>query len=189
MFLPTDFRRHVRSYPGAVDDELIADLMALPGAVKMDEAWRRCSVTPVTGDVLERFNSVVHACFADYRELSSTLNFCTRLEVPNVLRYGLSSPDRPEWFHGHADAWDVTSATRQVSVIAYLNDVKQGGETVFESLDYSQRCEKGTLLFFPANYLYHHCARPPESGEKVVVVTWLHFGNNGTPAYSTVPFG
>lgn len=189
MFEPTDLRRHVRAYPGAVDDALIGELLALPGAVKMDEDWRRCSVTPVAGDVLQRFVSVVHRHFVDYRELSSTLNFCTLIEAPNVLRYGLSSPDRPEWFHGHADAWDVASATRQVSVIAYLNDVAQGGQTVFDTLGFSQRCDKGTLLFFPANYLYPHTALPPESGEKVVVVTWIHFGINGVPSYRTVPFG
>ncbi len=189
MWAQTDFRHHVRTYPNAMDDELIADLIALPGAVRMDEDWRRCSLTPVTGGVLERFTAAVHACFADYRNLSSTLNFCTRIELPNVLRYGLSNPDRPEWFHGHADCWDIASASRQVSVVAYLNDVEQGGETVFETIDLKQRCEKGSILMFPSNYLYHHSARPPESGEKVVVVTWLHFGNNGEPRYTTVPFG
>lgn len=185
----TDLRHYIRTYPDAIDDALIADLMELPGTVKMDEDWRRCSITPVTGGVLERFIGIVRTCFADYREVSSTLNFCTRIELPNVLRYGVSNPDRPEWFHEHSDSWDVRSATRQVSVVAYLNDVAQGGETVFESLDVSQRCEKGSILFFPSNYLYHHSARPPESNEKVVVVTWLHFGNNGEPAYTSVPFG
>lgn len=189
MSLPTDVRRHIRTYPGVIDDALIADLMALPGTIKMDEDWRRCSITPVTGAVFERFRAVVRDCFADYRKLCSTLAFCTRIELPNVLRYGLSSPDRPEWFHEHSDSWDVSSATRQVSVVAYLNDVAQGGETVFESLDVSQRCEKGSMLFFPSNYLYHHSARPPESNEKAVVVTWLHFGNNGEPAYKSVPLG
>lgn len=189
MFLPTDLRLHIRTYPGAMDDALIADLMGLPGAVKMDADWRRCSITPVVGELLDRFRLVVRRCFADYRELSPTLAFCDRLEGPNVLRYGLSDPDRPEWFHGHADCWDVPSATRQVSVVAYLNDVSEGGETVFETLDVAQRCEKGTILFFPSNYLYHHAARPPESNEKAVVVTWLHFGSNGQPAYTTVPLG
>lgn len=185
----TDLRHYIRTYPDALDDALISDLMALPGTIKMDEDWRRCSITPVTGEVLERFIRVVRGIFADYRKVSSTLSFCTRIELPNVLRYEVSTPDRPEWFHEHSDSWDVRSATRQVSVVAYLNDVAQGGETVFESLDVSQRCKKGSILFFPSGYQYHHSARPPESNEKVVVVTWLHFGNNGEPAYTSVPLG
>ncbi len=179
----------MRTYPGAIDDALAADLIALPGAQKLDMDHRRCSLTPIVGDVLERFRSVVRECFADYRGLSTTLYFCTRLEEPNVLRYEPSTPDRPEWFHEHADAFNCPSATRQISLVAYLNDVAEGGETVFTAFDYSQRCEKGTVLFFPSNYLYHHLARPPISGPKIVVVSWLHFGNDGQPTYITVPLG
>jgi hypothetical protein len=186
---PTDLARFVRTYPGAIDDALAADLIALPGAENLDLDHRRCSLTPVVGDVLVRFRSVVRECFEDYRAISTTLYFCTRLEEPNVLRYEPSTPDRPEWFHEHADAFNCPSATRQISVVAYLNDVAEGGETVFTAFDYSQRCEKGTVLFFPSNYLYHHLARPPESGPKIVVVTWIHFGNDGQTSYVTVPLG
>ncbi|WP_415624242.1 2OG-Fe(II) oxygenase, partial [Mycobacterium intermedium] len=183
----SDLARFVRTYPGAIDDALAADLIALPGAQELDLDYRRCSLTPVVGDVLLRFCSVVRECFADYCGTSRTLNFCTRLEAPNVVRYEPSTPDRPEWFHEHADAWSIASATRQVSVVAYLNDVAEGGETVFTGFDFSQRCEKGTVLFFPSNYLYHHIARPPESGSKIVVVSWIHFGNGGESTYVTVP--
>jgi hypothetical protein len=185
----TDLLQYVRTYPGAVDDALIADMIALPVAGRMDEKYRRCSLAHVVGDVLKRFSGVVRECFADFRAAGPiTLRFCTQLEAPRVLRYE-PSIDRPDHFHDHSDAWDVSSATRQVSVIAYLNDVAQGGETVFTCFDYSQRCEKGTVLLFPSSYLYHHLARPPESGPKMVAVTWIHFGNGGVPAYSTTPLG
>lgn len=184
-----DLAHFVRSYRGVVDDALIADLTALPGGSKVDEDWRRCSLTPVVGDVLERFRDVVRECFLDYRECSDTLNACTLLEQPHVVRYEPSTdPDRPEHFYEHADAWGVESATRQVSVIAYLNDVARGGETVF-NFGLSQCCEKGTVLLFPANFLFHHSARPPESGPKIVAVTWIHFGIDGVPAYITSPLG
>jgi hypothetical protein len=186
----TDFAQHVRTYPGAVDDALIADLIAIPGAKMMDQDYRRCSLTPVVGAPLESFRDVVRECFADYRASApKTLNFCTRLEAPNVLRYE-PSRDPPEHFREHADAWNIPSSTRQISVIAYLNDVERGGETVFTTFNHSQRCEKGTVLLFPSSFLYHHLARPPESGSKIVVVTWLHFGNGpGKTGYRTVPLG
>jgi hypothetical protein len=183
----TELRQFVRTYAGVVDDALIADLVGLPGAVTIDQDWRRCSSTPVVGEVLDRYRAVVRECFEDYRTLSTTLNSCSLLEAPNVLRYEPSTPDRPEWFHEHADSWDIASATRQVSVVTYLNDVAEGGETVFTPLDLTQRCVKGTMLLFPSNYMYHHMARPPESGPKIVVVTWVHFGNNGVPTFLTTP--
>jgi hypothetical protein len=182
-----DIARFVRAYPGAVDDGLVAELAGLTGGSRIDEDWRRCSTTPVEGDVLTRFSRVVCECFSNYRTLApKTLTFCSRLERPNVLRYEPSAT-RPERFHEHSDAWDCASSTRQVSVIAYLNDVAQGGETVFTSFNYAHRCAKGTVLLFPSNFLYHHLARPPESSPKVVVVTWIHFGNGGEPTYLTTP--
>lgn len=71
--------------------------------------------------------------------------------------------------------------------IHQLNDVAEGGETVFPHLGHIQRCEKGTVLLFPANFMYHHLARPPVSGPKIVLVTWIHFGNDGLPTYLTSP--
>jgi hypothetical protein len=184
-----DLSGFVRTYPGAIDDVLAAELASLPGAVKIDEDWRRCSLAPVAGEPLERFRSVVRECFDDYRALApDTLWFCTLLENPYVVRYEAST-DRPEHFHEHSDSWDIASATRQISVVAYLNDVVLGGETVFTGFDRSQRCEKGTVLLFPSSFLFHHLARPPESGPKIVVVSWIHFGNGGAPAYLTTPLG
>jgi hypothetical protein len=184
----TDLAGFMRTYPGVVNDALIADLIALPGAKPTEQAWRGCSITRVVGDPLDRFRAVVRQCFADYRTFCGTLNFCTLLEQPTVLRYEPSTdPSRAE--HEHADAWNIASATRQVSVLAYLNDVAKGGETVFPSFDHVERCEKGTILLYPSNFLFHHFARPPESGPKIVVRTWLHFGNDGAPAYLTTPLG
>lgn len=57
----------------------------------------------------------------------------------------------------------------------------------FTTLDLTQQCVKGASLMFPSNYLYQHFARPPESGPKSVVVTWLHFGNDGVPTKPTIP--
>ena len=186
----TDLRRFVRTYPGALDDDLIAELLAVEdGRIRSEAEWRRCSLTPVAGDVLTRFSHVTDKCFADYRTLSRILNYCDLLEVPNVIRYEPRNPDRPDWFHEHADAWDVTSATRQVSVVAYLNDVAEGGETEFPLLEFSQRCEKGTVLMFPSNFMFQHLAHPPRSGPKAVVVTWFHFGNQGVPMKNTIRLG
>ena len=182
---------YVRAYPGAVDDALIADLIALPGAVKIDqdEGYRRCSGKPVVGDAFERFRGVVRECFVDYCKMAPVnLRTCTRFETPNVLRYEPST-DSPEHYSEHSDAAGVTTATRQVSVIAYLNEVAQGGETVFTLFDHAQRCEKGTVLLFPSSWLYHHLARAPESGPKIVVVTWIHFANGGVPVLPTTPLG
>jgi len=184
-----DVRAFIRTYPGAIDDSLVRDLLDLEGGERCDLDVRRCRITPVRGEVLDRFNKAVSGCFSDYRTLATTLGWCSLLELPNVLRYEQATRGQPalDWFHEHADAWDVPSSTRQVSVVAYLNDVAIGGETEFPSLEVSQRCEKGTILMFPSNFIYHHVARPAVSGPKMVVVTWIHFGNGGNPTYLTTP--
>lgn len=179
-----ELQSFIRTYPGAMDDELIDDLIALPGARFMDESYRRCSLTSVDGEPLDRFRKVIRDCFEDYRQISTTLNFCTLIESPNILRYEPAG-DEPQHFHEHADAWNIPSSTRQVSILAYLNDVDEGGETVFPHLGQSISCKKGLVALFPANFLYHHLAKEPESNTKIILVTWLHFGNDGTPTYRT----
>lgn len=170
--------RFIRVYPDALDDALIESLIALPGAARCDLEWRRCSLTRVKGDAFGMFKRAIRPLVADYQTLTPAFNFCTELERPNVLRYEPAGDGPPDHFHEHADAWNVQTATRQISIVGYLNDVACGGETVFPMYGFAQRPVRGTVLMFPASIAFTHLARPPESGTKIAIVSWLHFGGD-----------
>jgi hypothetical protein len=116
---------------------------------------------------------------------SDTVFSCRAIEGLKMVRYD-PNPNEPEQFAYHSDSWNNVSSSRQISIILYLNDVKEGGDTNFRHQDASVDPKKGRVLFFPANWCYTHQGKPPVSNSKYIVVTWLHF--NGATGYTTFPF-
>ena len=75
------------------------------------------------------------------------------------------------FYQPHSD--DGPGMTRTFSAILYLNDVEVGGETYFNRLDIAINPKAGRLIIFPANYVFMHEARPPQSNDKFALVTWF----------------
>ena len=62
---------------------------------------------------------------------------------------------------------------RAITYIWYLNDVVEGGETVFFG-DYKIQPKAGTLVFFPATWCYPHTGKMPLSNNKYIITGWLY---------------
>lgn len=88
------------------------------------------------------------------------------LEPVNINRY---LPEQQ--YHLHAD--DGPGLHRIISALLYLNDVDEGGETVFPIFDVSVKPRAGRLVIFPSNYAYAHIALPPVSDWKYSVAFWV----------------
>jgi predicted 2-oxoglutarate/Fe(II)-dependent dioxygenase YbiX len=81
-------------------------------------------------------------------------------------------------FHADAD-WRMY---RVLSGLIYLNPQDyEGGETYFKHFDLSVHPDKPSIVLFPSNYVYLHCAKPVTSGIKYILVTW---GNDLPPGFS-----
>jgi prolyl 4-hydroxylase len=83
-------------------------------------------------------------------------------------------PGGEEAFQPHFDALDEVS-NRYLVFLWYLNDVEQGGETEFCDLDIKVTPRTGRLLMFPPYWMYQHAGRPPISGDKYILSTYLMF--------------
>lgn len=125
---------------------------------------------------------------SDLGGISGNLFQCNRLEYPVIAQYMpySESSTKKEHFHDHADCWHFESGSRVVSVIYYLNDVEEGGETHFTHLNYSVQPKKGRVLIFPSNFMFMHRANPPISNPKYVCICWIHF--DGNTIYCSTPF-
>jgi len=62
---------------------------------------------------------------------------------------------------------------RAITYLWYLNDVDEGGETVFFG-DYKIKPKAGTLIFFPATWCYPHTGKMPLSSNKYIITGWLY---------------
>ena len=114
-----------------------------------------------------------------------SLNYVGRLETPSLSRYDVADAEGLHHFHSHADCWSMETASRQVSVILYLNDVPKGGETVFDGGPAIEP-RAGRVLVFPSSLCFQHRGNPPVSNSKYVLVAWLHFDGTGH-SYTTLP--
>ena len=176
---------YIRTYDNMLSPELCGQLQGLLDSAigSFNEPWRRCKVfegLDSTG-LYEPVRTQLRKCFQAYVEDTgaATLHRVGMLESPNLFRYVPDDTAGENLFSLHADAWNMETASRAVSIIAYLNDVSKGGETRFPLLDFGARPKSGSVLLFPSNWSFEHEGLPPKSGPKDVLVSWLHWAGVG----------
>ena len=80
---------------------------------------------------------------------------------------------------GHYESWHTEGAhhyeygNRIFTSMFYLNDVEEGGRTVFPFSGAGIKCEEGKHLAFPCYWPYVHYGQTPESDHKYIITTWL----------------
>lgn len=91
------------------------------------------------------------------------------------LRIKRYRPGGEDQFAPHVDVGDHATARRFLAALLYLNDVEEGGETEFMQWGQTIRPRAGTLLLFPPLWPWPHAGRPPLSGPKHILSTYLHY--------------
>lgn len=81
--------------------------------------------------------------------------------------------DGQDLFDTHVDVKDYASARRYLSFLFYLNDVDEGGETIFDDLVVKPKT--GRLIVFPPLWMYPHKGCVPISNEKYIMSTYFHY--------------
>jgi hypothetical protein len=98
-------------------------------------------------------------------------------EAPRMKKYEANDHDQFGW---HADVGNHASARRELAMFIYLNDVEEGGETVFKSvldddkeLRIIPKC--GRIVIFPPQWMFPHKGNKPISGPKYIVSMYTHY--------------
>lgn len=91
------------------------------------------------------------------------------------LRMKRYLPNGTDEFPPHVDVADAQSATRFLVAFLYLNDVEEGGETLFPTMQLSIKPKAGSLLMFPPLWPWLHAGARPISGPKYIVGTYLRY--------------
>ncbi len=109
--------------------------------------------------------------YVDALKLTLELPFTTKTSEWILKRY---EPGGVQRFQPHFDALGAVS-NRYLVMLWYLNDVAQGGETAFVDLGVEVKPKAGRMLMFPPYWMYQHEGRPPISGDKYILSTYLLF--------------
>lgn len=64
--------------------------------------------------------------------------------------------------------------TRDVSIVGYLNQDFEGGETFFDRQQIKVKPSVGSAIVFPAGYTHPHQSLPVTLGQKYAWTTWLY---------------
>jgi hypothetical protein len=110
---------------------------------------------------------VVEETVKEYNYNKNDLNyFVSQDEGFQVLKY-----EKGQFYKTHLDTSKENG--RVLSVLLYLNEDYEGGETYFPRQDIKIKGEQGDVLLFPSNYCYPHSAEEILNGIKYSVVTWF----------------
>jgi len=78
-------------------------------------------------------------------------------------------------YENHTDHFSTT--TRSLSVIMNLNDSYKGGDLIFTDQKDNEikrlKLDKGSIVFFPSNFMYSHGIEPITKGTRYSIVAWL----------------
>ncbi|MCD5322164.1 MULTISPECIES: 2OG-Fe(II) oxygenase [Pontibacillus] len=121
----------------------------------------------------ENENTLIHRM---ERRLSAIMNVpIEHAEGLQVLRYQPGQEYKP-----HHDYFKQSDNNRISTIVLYLNDVEEGGETLFPHLGLSVTPKKGMAVYF--EYFYQdallnektlHSGNPVVQGEKWVATQWM----------------
>ena len=93
----------------------------------------------------------------------------------NMQRY-----EPGEGFYGwHCERAGLTNSNRVLVWMAYLNDVKEGGETQFYHQGHKETPTQGKLLIWPSDWTHTHRGIPAPTESKYILTGWFtHYKND-----------
>ena len=99
------------------------------------------------------------------------------LEEVRMKRYDVNDKDQFGW---HADVGNHATARRFLVMFFHLNDVEEGGHTLFQDkvldqIDLTIIPKCGRMVIFPPMWMYPHKGCKPISNPKYIISTYCHY--------------
>lgn len=90
----------------------------------------------------------------------------SREDMMHVLKY-----EKSGFLPKHSDHG---KSSRVLSVLLYLNDDYSGGEISWPDIGITLKPEAGSIVYFPANYVFTHEVAPITDGVRYALPNWFH---------------
>lgn len=123
-------------------------------------------------------------------QISQILTDATQRAYQKIVENGVTAPITDLFINGysirkyevndgifetHVDQHAGSTIGRLFAVLIYLNDVDEGGETLFPTWGIGVKPKKGRVLIFPCNYLFPHKGCVPVSNPKYMSAMFINF--------------
>ena len=121
---------------------------------------------------LDAFTNAFWPCYEKYLEEFPALYAAAKHGILG-LRVQKTVPGGG--FHNwHFETGEYAHASRIITMMVYLNDVEEGGETEFLYQHQRVQAKAGRLLIWPSGFTHTHRGNPPLDGVKYIVTGWLN---------------
>ena len=103
-----------------------------------------------------------------------------KAKFPKMASYKINQIDLLKYNPGgkyeiHTDHY--TNSPRHLSIIINLNNDYEGGNLIFTDQKEKEikrlKLTKGSIVFFPSNFMYPHSIEPIRKGTRYSIVAWL----------------
>jgi len=105
-----------------------------------------------------------------YYKVKFPLMMSHKINQIDLLKYSPGSK-----YEIHTDHY--TNSPRHLSIIMNLNNDYEGGDLIFTDQKEKEvkrlKLNKGSIVFFPSNFLYPHSIKPITKGTRYSIVAWL----------------
>ena len=102
---------------------------------------------------------------------------CARWDISHTFKIQKYLPNEA-YFILHTENTGLVDGFAERRLIAwmlYLNDVTDGGETEFPSLDIKFQPKRGSMLMWPAYWTHPHRGLPSLTQIKYIITGWFSF--------------
>lgn len=114
--------------------------------------------------------------YAEYANKYGILNEVVSHRFYDSVKIQKTKPT--EGYHvWHCEHDNRKNGSRLLLVMAYLNDVEEGGETEFLYQSRRIKPKQGTIVICPASFTHTHRGNPPLKGNKYMINGWIEFDN------------
>jgi predicted 2-oxoglutarate/Fe(II)-dependent dioxygenase YbiX len=135
----------------------------------LNKEMRQCSEQELSG--VPRLAPVVDEALARAARIAG---LCWRWPVKRFSDTRLVRYETGDFISTHVDSHpDNARSWRQISLVCYLNDGYEGGETVFPRQRLAVTPRAGKAILFPSGITHPHGANAVTKGTRFVIVSWL----------------
>jgi len=120
-------------------------------------------------DIFNKINNEIQRLYIFYK-IKFPKMYSSRINQIDLLKYEVGGK-----YELHIDHGTVTN--RHLSIIMNLNNDYEGGDLIFTDQKHNEikrlKLGKGSIVFFPSNFMYPHGIKPITKGTRYSIVAWL----------------